>query len=153
MANPWTPEHDEVLHGIYTGDLSLSRMTAAFNARCGTSFSRSAIAGRARRLKLTRTVVSVDRVWTPEQDSVLRDLHSAGVPMAKIAKQLNQQFGTLYSKGAITGRCLRIGLRRRSDVPKPAPPKKVSKQATNVELTKSQMYAMLADAVRVTARM
>jgi hypothetical protein len=150
----WTPEQDAVLRELFTCDRSLSRMTEELNARCGTSYSRAATTGRAVRLGLDRGVATLARVWTDEQDDCFRQLWATGMPLGRIADQINERFGTSFTKNAITGRCLRFGLRRKSHVAERARPKpRPALPAHPVILTKSQMYAMLAEAVRNTAEM
>lgn len=48
----WTPEHCAALRDHIAAGLSFSRATCALNAKFGTAYTRSAVIGRARRMKL-----------------------------------------------------------------------------------------------------
>lgn len=48
----WTPEHCAALRDHIAAGLSFSRAARALNAKFGTAYTRSAVIGRARRMKL-----------------------------------------------------------------------------------------------------
>lgn len=48
--------------------------------------------------------------WAPEHSQALRDLHAKGLSYAKIAQELNERFGTRYTRNAALSRGKRIGL-------------------------------------------
>ncbi|MGH9806442.1 MAG: GcrA family cell cycle regulator, partial [Terriglobia bacterium] len=48
----WTPEHSEALREYVATGLSFSRAADALNAKFGTAYTRNAVLGRAKRMKL-----------------------------------------------------------------------------------------------------
>ncbi|MDU0961342.1 MAG: GcrA family cell cycle regulator, partial [Bradyrhizobium sp.] len=48
--------------------------------------------------------------WPDQHSMVLRDLHAKGLSYAEIARALNAQFGTTYTRNATLGRGKRMGL-------------------------------------------
>lgn len=67
--------------------------------------------------------------WAPEHDDALRRLHAAGLSGAQVGVAINREFRTGYSRNAVIGRKLRLGLttpnvagRNRSAVAAPKKP-------------------------------
>ncbi len=50
--------------------------------------------------------------WTDEQSSVLAELIAAGRSSSQAAEAINAQFGTIFTRNSIIGRCNRLGLQR-----------------------------------------
>src|SRR5260364_222734 len=63
--------------------------------------------------------------WPDQHSMVLRDLHAKGLSYAEIARALNAQFGTTYTRNATLGRGKRMGLapvvRQAARAPEPRP--------------------------------
>ena len=48
--------------------------------------------------------------WPPEHSDALREYHAKGMSYLEIAKALNANFNTRYSRNAVLGRSKRMGL-------------------------------------------
>lgn len=113
-------------------------------------------------------------LWTKEQDDALISLKDAKLSFADIAAKLNEMLGTSFSRNAVIGRAHRMGWDRKIKIVRVQRPKAkvklknitlthsqvksvIIRKAPNIarpaELTKSELYAMLTEAVRNTARL
>lgn len=55
-----------------------------------------------------------EKKWPAEHDDALRTMAAQGKTNGEIARLLNQDFGTAYSRNAVIGRASRMGLRSQS---------------------------------------
>jgi hypothetical protein len=114
-------------------------------------------------------------LWAQEEDTALRSYCAGTLSFSEIAARLSVDLGKTISRNACIGRARRLSLEKRAadKIYRDTKPKKprlkvvtsprtlvqsvVIRKAPNIakpaELTKSQLRAMLADAVRNTARL
>ena len=61
----WTPEQSAALREYIAAGLSFSRAASALNAKFGTTFTRNAILGRAKRMRLDQPIRPAGRRSNP----------------------------------------------------------------------------------------
>lgn len=73
-----------------------------------------------------RTIKGQARAWSPDMDSELRRYIKGGYSFAEAVAELNQKFGTSFSRNAAIGRAYRIGIEivRLPKASKPAKPRR-----------------------------
>ena len=98
---PWTPDEELTLTELVIDGSSTERMMLALPAR-----SRKAITEKRRSL-LPGYVIERgdDREWSVRENEILRDGRNAGLTIPELMLRLPGR-----SKGAITGKCHRLGL-------------------------------------------
>ncbi|MCL2452083.1 MAG: GcrA family cell cycle regulator [Alphaproteobacteria bacterium] len=96
---------------------SFSETTAIINAAFGTNYSRSAVIGRADRLKLSSQNPPNKHATAPvdtfdiSHDDALRAALASGQSFSEAAASLNASLGTTYTSSALKYRARRLGIR------------------------------------------
>lgn len=61
QSSDWPPRHSEALRDLHAKGMSYGEITKEINARFGTTYTRSAILGRAKRMALARPEIGKER--------------------------------------------------------------------------------------------
>ena len=64
----------------------------------------------------------VNEIWTDEQSEALKAMLASGISYSEIASELNERFGTQFSRNAACGKGFRLGVtapKRAKAIPKP----------------------------------
>jgi GcrA cell cycle regulator len=82
----WAPQHCDALKGFVAAGLSFSEAAAALNEKFGTAYTRSAVIGRAKRMKLVvrarHRPVRGPNLRIPKQKSLAPEAHEGAVRQA-----------------------------------------------------------------------
>lgn len=106
----WTAERDEVMRALYKAGRPCAEIASTLNARFNSSYSATAISNRANSLKLPSRHIYTD--WTAAMEARLTERYRApnSPSFTRIASEINAEFGTGFSRGAIIGKAHRLGL-------------------------------------------
>lgn len=113
--SPWTDAMDAFIRA-HRATMLPSELTRRLNEKFGTSFTKEAMLGRARRIGAKGNAEQIRRLageaiakWAPEHDDFLRQ-HRDKFSARAIAALLNEKFGTTFSRQAIGARFFALGL-------------------------------------------
>lgn len=113
IVNEWTDARVSRLEALYNqvSPPSAAKIANVLNEETGSTFSRNAIIGKAYRLGLLYGTYG----WTSARVSLLRTLYnSASLPSAaQIAKTINEETGSTFSRNAVLSKVYKLGLPRR----------------------------------------